>query len=363
MNNKISTNEIMVICICLSAAMFPGFANLLLLKTGRSTTIIACLLGLLIGLIPILTIIVISKHLENKNIFEFNKEKLKIIGILINIIFIIIAIIISAINSWNICDFIISQFLTRNSYYALALVLCSIIAIAVIKGIESIGRSTLILMFFFTIIAIIATGLLIPNTEMNNLLPLFNISKANFIKTTLIYATYISLPFTFILGIKKNKIVDNQKYTKKVLIAYLLSGIITIGIFFFIIATFGDAATIFTYPEHTLFKNIRFFDFIERIENIVSITIFITYFGNFAFLLYFIKEGIFNTINIKQKNAQNIITYLLAIMIPIISIYLFKEYNLLIILEKLPLIITILFPLLIIILITSKTTKKKQKTP
>lgn len=363
MNNKISTNEILVICICLSTAMFPGFTNLNLLKTGASTTIIACLLGFLLGLIPITMIITIHKHLHNKNIFEFNKEKLKLLGTIINMILIIIAIFISAINSWNIFDFIISQFLTRNSYYVLGIILCSIIAIAVIKGIETIGRSTLILMMFFTIMLIITTGLLIPNIELDNLLPLFNISNKNFIKTTLIYATYISLPFIFILGIKNNIIIDNQKYPKKILLAYLLSGIITIGIFFFIIATFGNAASIFTYPEHTLFKNIRFFDFIERIENIISITIFIVYYGSYAYLIHFIKEGIFNTIKIKKEKTQKIITYMIAITIPIISIYLFKKYNLLIIYQKAPLIISALLILTIIMLITSKLTKpKKQET-
>lgn len=360
MNNKISTNEILAICFTMSISLFPGFAYLFMLQMGKTTTVITSIIGFLIGLIPIFMIIFINKRMQNQNLFSFNKEKLNIIGQLLNIYLIISAIFICFLNSWNIFDFIISQFLTRNSYYVLAIILCSIIAIAVIKGIETIGRSTFILFIIFIFTILFAWAFLIPNIEIENLKPLFTISKTNFIKNALSYTAYSAIPYIFILGIN-NTIIDKENYSKKIIISYILSGILVIGIIFLILATFGvNLSTMFTYPEYTLFKSIRNFKFIERIENILSITIFIAYFGNFAYLSYFIKEGILSFIPIKQQKKKNILTYALCILIPITSIYIFKNYNLVNLYKMAPLLIgTTIIPITIIF-IRSLFIKKAQ---
>lgn len=363
MNKKISTNELFAISICMSGALFPGFGSPFLLRYGKSTSLITNVLGFLLGLIPLLMMIFIFKKMKNENIFNFNKRKLSILGYIINIILIAIASFIAFINSWSLFNFIISQFLTRNSYYIISLCLCSIIAISVIKGIESIGRTTLLLITILIITMIISSGLLIPNIKIDNLLPILNISKTNFLKSTIMYLSLTSLPIFFLLGINKQKIVDKENYSKKIIISSIFTLIAVTGYLFLILATFGtELSSIFAYPEYTLFKSIRSFEFIQRIENILAIVIYIAYFGNFAYLIYFIKEGINSFIPIKNKITNNILIYILAITIPFISIYSFKKYKLMYLYEITPYIISILLPLIIIVFLISLKKEKQNSS-
>ena len=74
MNGKISSGEVMAICAAMVFAMFPGFANTLILTHSKNASLISLVISYVIGLIPILMIIYISKKVDS-NFFEFTKKK------------------------------------------------------------------------------------------------------------------------------------------------------------------------------------------------------------------------------------------------------------------------------------------------
>ena len=136
------------------------------------------------------------------------------------------------------------------------------------------------------------------------------------------------LPFISILSYKKNDISNEKKANKAIVSAYI-SGIICLMIFLFlIISIYGiNIASIFSYPEYYMFKKINSFNFIQRIENILSLNIFIAFFGCLCNSIYFIKNFFNHTFNIKNNNAKKYIIIFITIIIPLISIFLFRNFK------------------------------------
>lgn len=327
--NKISTRELLSIVISLTCCLFPMFGTSIIIYSSKNSALLSISIGYLIGFIPLLLIIYIFNNLdENKNIFEFNISKLHFIGRIINVLLYVYSIYIGIIISWRILDFTITNLLPENSYYILSIILFSIMGYAVTKGKEVISRSNTILTIILIIILGFISIFLIPNVKLDNLLPIFNVSKMNFIKGALTYQAVSVYPLITILSIKPGDIVDRNNFKKCLIMGYSITYVIIMIFYFLLISNFGsNFASILSFPEYYLFKNINAFDFIQRVENICSMTYFIVSFGGICYLIFFAKESIISTFCIKDKKKENIFILILANIIPIISVYLFQKYH------------------------------------
>ena len=347
MNNKISSGEIMPITIGLITALFPGITNALILNTSKNASLISVLIGIIIGFFPILLIITISKRIESESLKDYLISKLGIIGRILNILLILIAIFILFLNSWFVIDFIISQFLTRTSYYFIAIVLFLIIAWTINKGIESVSRTIFILFLFTSLIMIFLWICLIPYINLNNLKPYIDVGINKIIKSSFIYIIYITTPIIYILDLK-HITKDKKNFERKIIVSYIISSIIVIVFLFLIISVYGiNLSTILTYPVYALFKKIQILGFIERIENFAAIQIIVVFYAQSTYLIYYLKE------NITEKTDKRIITYLISLIIPIISIIIFKNYNLLNIVKISPYIISSIIVVILLLFITN----------
>ena len=347
--NKISTKELFTVVISLLILCFPTLGTQLILNNGNTSSILILIIGYTISLIPFFIIIKISNKLTNKNIFQYNIKNFKTLGHIINTIYTIFFLYLAFMLAWTTLNFTINQLLIRNSYYIVAFIYSLILALAVCKGKEIICRTSLVLYFILTLSFIIGFSLLIPEIELENLLPIISIPTNKIITLSLTIPSYFILPLISILCIKRNDITDKHKLTKSLIIAYITGAIIVLTFYFFIISTYGiDLASIFIYPEYVLFKKINLFNFVQRVENIMATSFFISSFSGICFILYFIKLYIKDTIKIKNKNKLNIITFILTISIAFISIYLFTNYKIQILILKFPYIFSLIFPVLVI---------------
>ncbi|MBQ6546519.1 MAG: GerAB/ArcD/ProY family transporter [Bacilli bacterium] len=327
MNKKIKSNEVLAIEIGLITALFPGIANTLILNTSKNASLLSVLIAILIGTIPLFMIIKISKNIKTESLKEYIIKKLGILGKILNIILITIAIFILFINSWLIIDFIISQFLTRTSYYFIAILFFTIIAYIVNKGIETTSRTVFVLFILISIIMIALWICLIPYINLSNLKPYIDVTTNKIIKSSIINTVYITMPLIYILDLK-HITTDKENFEKTIVIGYITSYLIIAIFLFFLLSIYGiELSTILTYPVYALFKKIQILGFIERIENFAGIQIITVFFVQASYLIYYIKRNL-----IKNKNQKKL-TYLIALVIPITSIFIFKNYNLTIVLK------------------------------
>lgn len=352
MNGKISSGQSLTIEIGLIVALFPGLINHLLLNISKNSSLISIIIGSILGFIPILMIVLISKRINNLSLKDYIIKKLGPFGYLLNILLLLIAFFILIINSWLTIDFIISQFLTRSSYYFISIVFFLIIAYSINKGIETTSRSIFILFIITIIVMILLWFTLIPYIELNNLKPYIDTNTKNILKSSLFYITYTTLPVIYILDLK-HIVNDKKNFERKIIISYIIASLILIVFLFLILSVYTiDLATMLTYPVYSLFKKVQILGFLERIENLAAIQIIAAFYIEACYLNYYLTNNISKTLKLSKK-YKRILIYFICIIIPIISITIFKNYNVTNIINIIPYALSILLIIIIIIFITS----------
>ena len=349
MNNKIDTNEVLATVVGISIAFFPGISASFMLNTSNNASLISIILAFIIGFIPVLFISKISKD-TNKSLSDYINKKYKI-GPFINFILILIAIFILFISAWLIIDFIISQFLTRTSYYFIGILLFLVSAFTINKEIEVLSRTNFILFVSALISLFVLWITLFPYSKFDNIKPFLDTDYKNILRTIFIYISTTTFPMIYILDLK-HITKDKKNFSKKLILGYCITSFIIIVFIYLLLSIYTiDLASIFTYPIHSLFKKTEVFGFIERIENFAAILIIVASFIQNTYLLYYLRNNIKKII--KNKKKISLITYLLSLIIPIISITLFKNHNPVNIVKMFPYILSLI--MIIIIMLFIKT--------
>ncbi len=261
----------------LSRSMFLGGGiSLMYLNSGKDTYI-SCILGILIGI----AIIYIFTYLIKNNPQVINNIFFKIVyfTFLTFIIFILLIIL---------STFIYSYFLP----YTPALFSClPFIFLATFLNTQK-KRNIYYLATIFFVISIITitikTSLLINEFQYTNILPILSTSPINIFKSSFIFACLSTTPF--LLNIGENV---SFKYSVKY---YLISSLTILIIILTITFVLGDLVKTFSYPEYAILRKIRFFKFIENIENFISVSWFLDIFITISLAGYKLKE-VFNTQN------------------------------------------------------------------
>ena len=354
MNNKISSGQVLTIGVGLIVSLFPGLVNFLILSISKNASIISILIATVIGFIPLFMIISVSKKINNLSLNDYIASNFGAFGNLVNLILLLVALFILFLSSWLSIDFIISQFLTRTSYYYIAILFFLIIAWSVNKGIEVLSKTIFILFVITITIMILLWAGLIPYIKLDNLKPYVDVNSVSIIKSSIIYICTTTLPIIYLLDLK-HITNDKKNFERKIMVSYIISCIITTVFVFLIISVYTiDIAKILTYPVYSLFKKIQIFGFVERIENFAGIQILVAFYIQAAFLIYYLKENISTTLKINNNIKKNIMTYIISLLIPSTSITIFKKYNIINVINITPYIIGILIIVIILLFIKSK---------
>ena len=291
------------------------------LKTAKTDSWIAILLGSIIGYIFLSIFIYIFNYepdlsLGKKITNLFGKR----IGIFINIILIISAFILGINIIYDCSSFIISQFLSETPYLYIAIILILLAIYINTKGINIISRVALIVIFFSLILLLIAGLGLIPKVDIENFKPILSHGIKPPIISIFYFIAINIAPCFLLLAVPKSKIINNNKNKKYLYITYTIAAFLML---FIIVITLGNLgiylANYYQYPEYMVLKRITFFNFINRIENfIISQWLFET-FISLSFIIYYIS----NTISINYN--KRILPLIIGIIILIISMFLFKN--------------------------------------
>ena len=261
----------------LSRSMFLGGGlSLMYLNSGKDTYI-SCILGILIGI----AIIYIFTYLIKNNPQVINNIFFKIVyfAFLIFIIFILLIIL---------STFIYSYFLP----FTPALFSClPFIFLATFLNSRK-KRNIYYLATIFFIISIITifikTSLLMNEFKYTNILPILSTNPKNIFQSSFIFACLSTAPFLLNVG-EDVSFKHSVKY-------YLIASLTILLIILTITFVLGDLVTVFSYPEYAILRKIRFFKFIENIENFISVSWFLDIFITLSLAGHKLKEVI-NTQN------------------------------------------------------------------
>lgn len=357
---KISHKEIFVLTFFLSCFLYPGFGDTLIIKYSGNGIIISTIIGSLIGFLVVLLITSIFDKIDKGNIFDYNVSRFKVFGKVLNVLIIIGILYIIFVESWNIITFIVSQFLTKTSYFEVAFIMFSCLSYFIIKKIEVMSRTSIILFIIFIFMGVLTYIFLVPIIEIDNFKPILDFNKNDFLKSIFMPVCFSSFPLINILSIKKECLIDSKKCKKSIVLGYITSCLFWILYLLLVTGVFDPKmSALFTYPEYTLLKKVNAFNFIQRIENVLAFLIFIAAFIGLGLCFYSIISYIIKVFKLKKNKSINILTYIICITISFTSIYLFKDYLIIDLFTMYPIIsFEILIPIILIsILSIRKTTK------
>lgn len=271
-----------------------GFAKICSLT--NKDTCIAFLLGTLLGIIVLYIICNLSSSKKDSPLFKI----IYFIYILFNILILLVVL----------SNFLSSYFLFYTPSIISCLpfiILASMLASKKIKGIYNVA---FILLFFSLFIITIKTLLLTNEFDYSNVLPYFSVSTSKIFKASILYAFISCSPLLIFI----NEDMDFKYSLKYYLLASFTNIIVALTITFIL----GEMVNVYSYPEYTILRRIRFFNFIENIENFICINWFFDLFISLSVFISKLKD----TLNIKG----NIIPFLISFSILYI-VYTFFSNN------------------------------------
>lgn len=319
---KINTLGLSSIMVFMMVNMYSGINLTLIKNTTGINALLAVLLSNIIGLIPLLLFFYISKYKSdlplNSKINSLFKKTGQIINLLLSLIILTIGITIL----YNTTNFISSQLLFRTPMLLISIIIIAIAIYHNTKGITSITRVSLILLILNIVLFILSFFSLIPDIKIDNFLPFLKEDTQNIFLNALKLTSINILPIITILIIPKENTNNPKKYTKNIVTAYLTSCLITLLV---IIETYGilgnSLIKIYEYPEYIVLNKVILFDFLERIENIISNYWLIGGYIYITIIIYYISSSS----SLSKKVNKLFLNIAIGIIIIVLSTIIFKN--------------------------------------
>lgn len=323
-NNKISAFQFAVIGFLSGASLFEGVASVFLLESSMQNSWITVIIALIVGLLPLGLILYVINYEPEKNIIEkINHLFGPIIGNIINIILIGVTFVILITNLWSLVNFAEVKYLTETPATVIAILFMTTVVYSTIKGIETIARSSEVLLYLFIIFQIFVTFALIGNLEIDNLFPIMEKGISPILNGSFKFITYVIPPFILLTIIPKSMVENNKKITKYVINGYVISLLVMLLSIFVVVSVVGpNLADLYRFPSYYVMKKIHLTGFFENLENILSILWVINMYICMCMSLHYISTYLNKVfkINSDRKRVISIIA------VAAIAIYLKDKY-------------------------------------
>lgn len=295
----------------ITRALFLGIGFSLILGISKQDSIFTFIIGTIIGIFFIFILNSIEKNKGDKSLNEVLTD-MKGLGIFLRILFIIYSFALLCEGFTFIGLFASSFFLVKSPLFFISLpILLLLLRLNYCneKITYRISGCLFPISLFLTLISILT---LFGYTDFSNIKPFFITAPASFIKSVFYYTSLTITPTLLMLITKKSKNT----------FSYLLGSLTLIAKIILILAILGPTlAVIYRFPEYIILKEIKLFNFIEKIENIISISRLFDVFVYLAISSLFLKELI------PTKKKKMITSFTLIIVYFISFLVLGKYYT------------------------------------
>ncbi len=333
----------------LTRSLFLGFGISLILNYGKDSYL-GALLGIFIGLIINYFYKYIINNKPSTNL-DTLYQKNKKLGLIAKTSLFIVSYLILLYTLILYITFVISFLLVSSPEYYCLIPFIILSLMLAFKGLTNISRVSFVLLFFSLIFTLLGFLGLLGLFNTQSFLPILTNTPLNFLKATLTFAGISTFPSILTLHFP-----PNPKHYQK---SYLLSSLTILFTIIFIIGVYGEPLmNIFRFPEYTILKQIKMFNFIEKVENIFSVVWIFDLFITTTMAIYSINKAL------PPKNNK-LITIIILIVTSIIidTIFSYNYVNELRLYYLLPILsLTFSIVILIIYLILIKKTHTKSSS-
>ena len=318
------------------------------------------LIGMIIGIIPVILILKLINHDENLNINLLLEKKWGNFGKIISLTIALFVSTFVMLNFYNLTNFISSEYLYSTPRLFISILFIIPIVYVLSFNIIIISRTTMI----FGIISIILFSFAVAGVSTqivpNNIYPILKNGILPPIIAGLYYVCYIVLPL-FLLTIIPKKLIRNSKnFNNRFIITYVISCITLCLITYLVISSYGiELSLLYQYPEYNILKRISILSLFDRIESIISLVLVLFIYTTCVIGSYYVKQTCFDIFKLENSKKNNVAILILIIVILLFGTTIFPNNTIgnVIIINIYHILLTIFF--FVIPLILTFFTKKK----
>ena len=345
-NEKLSSLQFSCLTCFPMLALFNGIGTHNTIKIAQIDSYISVFMAFSIGFIPLLLFLFIFNFRKELDM----KEKINYLfgnffGTIINYLINILILVIGIVLIYNISNFAISQFLAETPLLVFMLLIGVLLIYNVSLGIENISRVAVVFLGIIIFLTIISTSGAITDFELSNIKPTLENGIFPPFKGSIILTVTNVIPIFLLLVVPKNKISDNSKTNKHIILFYILAFLF---MFMAMLLTLGSLgiylSNMYQYPEYTVLKKISLFNFLDRIENFIYIKWILSSVICLSLVIYYIQRSV-------KKNSTKSVPTLISLLIIFLSLYIFKNNTIfyMVILNIFPYICLLLFLIFVIV--------------
>lgn len=324
-NYKVNSISVASLIPAFVKASFFGFGMSIIFNSSKTSALLSLVIGIIISLIYMLIFLKVYSYKDNMTMFEKISYLFpKIISVPLKIIILLTIMFLNIMVYYLSLYFIVSHYLTQTPFLIVGIILTSVVFYLGIKDYEVLTRVSFLLVSLAFILLFLSVCGLLPHSEIENALPIYNYDIKGILNSVFVFFSLFCSPLFLITFIKKDNIIDKESFNKKAIIAFLISGLITLTVFFMVLSTIGiNLIEIFSYPEYLALKKIKF-SFIESVENLLFLLWCI-----FGYILcttstMYIKDSLCDMFKIKAKKAKSILVFLITAVLVLIPEFVFK---------------------------------------
>lgn len=326
-NDKITVFGFSSFFITFMSSGFLGMGSYIIFSLTNIDSYISAIIGTILGLIPLFIFMFIMSNSENKDIIDLNISLFgKIIGIILNVILNAVVVFMSIISLYNISQFVDIQYMPETESIYLKILILLPIAYAASKSIATITKISQIFLFTkigFILITVIG---LLKSIDISLIHPIMQNGQIPVLLGSLVYMIFLTYPLLLLTIIPKNQIIQEKHQKRKILIMFLIANLFVIIRFLLVTIILGeDIIPMLRYPEYIILKKFKLFSLIERVENILALYYV---FNNIMYQIvsfYFIITSLKKIKIFRKVKNDNIYPYILAVLILIVTISVFKN--------------------------------------
>lgn len=213
----------------------------------------------------------------------------------------------------NLGDFVTTSIMPETPYEAIYVLMLIVVFFAVRSGPPVIGRCAEILFFILLALYLFVRLTLLPDTKLNNLLPVFEYGLK-----PVVLASFNLFAFPFLETIAflffVRHIPDPKKWRKSLITSALISGSMYFLMVLQMIAVMSEGVvTNLTYPTFFIDRTISIGEFLQRFEIAVAVFWFVTIFFRLSLLLYITAQGLADIFRLRRANTLLIPLMLIAL--------------------------------------------------
>lgn len=329
----------------LTRSLFFGLGISLICKYTNKDTYIGAIIGTMLGLLIILGYRYIIQNKKNQSLLEIFKKH-KIIGIITRSLILIASIFILLYTLITYKTFVSSFLLTTTPVFMILLPWILLLIYCAWGGLSLIHKLASSLFPIGIVLSILSIVSIVGNFDTYNFLPILTTPPSSLFMTTIAFAGISSFPGILTLHFNSNI----KNYVK----FYLVAAILVVLAILCINGVFGEVlVNVFRFPEYMVLKQVILLDFIEKVENILSIAWAFDLFITSAFSIYSIK-----TLVPKKHNSWSTIGIIIVLAFLIIRFFDFNYIYELFIYYALPF-VALGFSIIIILCMIYLLKKKK----